>query len=269
MKEVAMPQNMTTTRCMRRLANRGFTLIELLVVISIIALLIALLLPALSAARTTARSAVCLSNLRQLGVIFHNYAMENEGYFPRRTWGDMGVSGYTWPAELWARGYVTDIRAYACPEMAAVGGRADFEKESDWLAGRSVSDSVKSQDFWRETHYGYNVRNIGSNYRNDPGSGWGGPSARIEDFHAPSNTLLLADSVNQLRYYGQGRYYGAFDLYDVFGATAHRGGLHARHASAVNIQWADGHGNSNTTDPTNPYATLGEWADNVNNIWSR
>jgi len=47
---------------------RGFTLIELLVVISIIALLIGILLPALGAARSAAKSAVCLSNLRQIGI---------------------------------------------------------------------------------------------------------------------------------------------------------------------------------------------------------
>lgn len=265
-----MPQNnTTTTRMDGRRDGRAFTLIELLVVISIISLLIALLLPALSAARTTARTAVCLSNLRQLGVIFHNYAIENEGYFPRRTWSDMGVSGYTWPAELWARGYVKDVRAYSCPEMVVLGARADFEKEADWLAGRPVTDSVKDEDFWKETHYGYNVRNIGANYRKDPSSGWEGPSARIEDIQAASNTLLLADSVNQTRYYVENRYFGAFDLYDVFGTAGQRGGLHARHASAVNVQWADGHGNSNTTDPYNPYATLGEYVAGVDNIWTR
>ncbi len=57
----------------------GFTLIELLVVISIIALLIALLLPALSRARGAARTAQCLSNVRQLSMAWSMFAYDNKG----------------------------------------------------------------------------------------------------------------------------------------------------------------------------------------------
>lgn len=58
----------------------AFTLIELLVVISIVSLLIALLLPALTSARELARSAVCLSNQRQIVVYGAVYANDSDGY---------------------------------------------------------------------------------------------------------------------------------------------------------------------------------------------
>jgi prepilin-type N-terminal cleavage/methylation domain-containing protein len=71
---------------------RGFTLVELLVVIGIIALLISALLPALTKARAAANRAVCLSNIRQLGVGMLMYCQYNQGYFPTCAFAANGVS---------------------------------------------------------------------------------------------------------------------------------------------------------------------------------
>jgi len=62
--------------------RNGFTLVELLVVISIIALLLAILMPTLSKVRTLAKSTICQSNLRQVGIGVTCYTNENKNVMP-------------------------------------------------------------------------------------------------------------------------------------------------------------------------------------------
>lgn len=74
---------MRTYRTVKPFNKRaGFTLIEMLVVIGIIAALAALILPAIQAARESARSAQCISNLKQLGLAITMFR-DSTGAYPQ------------------------------------------------------------------------------------------------------------------------------------------------------------------------------------------
>jgi prepilin-type N-terminal cleavage/methylation domain-containing protein/prepilin-type processing-associated H-X9-DG protein len=90
--------------------SKGFTLIELMVVIAIIGILAALLLPALSKATESARTTVCINNLRQLTFAWHLYADDNDDWLAPNTPANVTSHGQVLPS--WALG---DIR-YGSPD---------------------------------------------------------------------------------------------------------------------------------------------------------
>jgi len=144
--------------------RRGFTLIELLVVIAIIALLMAILMPTLKRAREQGQRAVCLSNVRQLGLAWILYADDNDDKLVSSEAGGPWANlygepwvGMTW-AGSWAQGgqlheddqidgikggalwpYVRELKLYKCP----TGYRGELMTYAMMISsnGRSVDGS--------------------------------------------------------------------------------------------------------------------------------
>ena len=159
---------------MSRRTKIGFTLIELLVVIAVIAVLMAILMPALQRAKEQGQRAVCLGNLKQLGLAWIMYADENDQKIVSGDagfWHEQGsLEEDPWIGRCWAgdyqsggqlpereqedeiqRGaiweYVKEIKLFACPTgtrgelvtYAAMDGVNGRPRSGTWSGGNRVT----------------------------------------------------------------------------------------------------------------------------------
>lgn len=103
--------------------RHGFSLIELLVIIAIVGVLVALIGASVGAMRSSARGTRCVSNLRQIGMLFSLYRQDNDNRLPV----DIQIDQQTNASKTWdnyLKDYLTDSReasrpadVFGCPSV--------------------------------------------------------------------------------------------------------------------------------------------------------
>ena len=171
--------------------KKRFSLIELLITIAIIAILAGMLLPALNSARGKARSISCLSNQRQVGMLFLQYATAFGEVLPlwkvSVTAAASGAASYQW-AQFFMENEIKVARSgphiYFCPENVVKYRNSDFTygvRTGGW------GDTFEKQ--FGNGHWSWLKTASGS-------WDWSSSILKLNRLYKPSGCFFLADSVS-------------------------------------------------------------------------
>ena len=165
----------------RQRASCGFTLVELLAVVAIIAVLAVLALPILSNISGGAKSARCLSNLRQIGIGLLGYSADNSGKFPPNLpkAGDPEFDG----DKRWVERTV--------PYM----GQAAATKRSVWICPDTKYKVPETLSGLRNTTY--SIHGALTAPEGNPNDPFYSPRPRLSSIPRQSQLILVADGVQE------------------------------------------------------------------------
>lgn len=213
---------------MMRKRTEAFTLIELLTVIAIIAILAAILLPTVQRVRESAKTAKCVSNLRQLGLATINFEME-QGHLPYGIFPD-------------SRPWWYHLKEYT-------GAPDDSESSTFSPVIECPSNQIPTLRDTPAPTYAANrqVFVVGSPQHSDA------RPITVETIPRPTEVLLLADSTQRsagssnttLNLFPQAAYPAMADVpLPVTGDVDGNGSgtsIRYRHSESANVVFADGH----------------------------
>jgi len=209
-----------------RAQRSAFTLIELLVVIAIIAILAAILFPVFAQAKEAAKKAVCISNVKQMGLATVMYAGDyDDAVFP----AIRVVSSPSLTIESWYGHYDLITGKFTGGYLEPYMKNKQIE---DCPTGKTLQQAIASTSPTAITFsYAVNTNVFTGVFSNQ--------LVTYTTMSAPSETLFLADAAQ----YTGGVLKSVVTFYQpsvVVGGP----GIHARHSETAAVGWMDGHAKS-------------------------